>query len=436
VIKIASSTLGCKVNQYESAGILEALDKNLFCAVPFNTVADCYIINTCTVTSQADYQSRQLIRRAIRTNPDALIIVTGCYAQTAPSDIAGIPGVDLILGTAEKDSIPALIRNLTKDKPQTIVNDVDDIGMFSKLFPKRFPGRSRAFLKIQDGCSSYCSYCIVPYARGRSRSLSENEVINRIAAIAREGYREIVLTGIHLGMYGYDLQPASGLINILESVERSEIVERLRLSSLEVTEISDDMIGLMANSRILCRHLHIPLQSGDDGILAAMKRNYTSAFFKNRIKEIADAIPDISIGIDVMVGFPGEDEKAFSNTLHFIKELPVAYLHVFPYSKRPGTPASNYAGHIKENDKKARVKILRELGEMKRHSFAKTLQGKHLTVLVEGKKDPTTGMMKGYSDNYVPVLIPDDDPDLHHRIVRVIAEDARGGTLSGRITDL
>ena len=376
MIKVAISTLGCKVNQYESAGIMEMLDKSIYVSVPFNAKADCYIINTCTVTGRTEYQSRNLIRRAIRTNPDACIIVTGCYAQVAPHDLAGIPGVTLVAGNAEKDHIPRLMERLVKGDPQLLVSDIRKARKFSGLNPLKFAGHTRAFLKIQDGCNSFCSYCIVPYARGHSRSLPYMDVLKEIETLARSDYREIVLTGIHLGVYGQDLAPPSNLYEIMKHVDRNRLVRRLRLSSIEITEISDDMMRLIAEGATLCKHLHIPLQSGDDVILSAMKRNYDSAFFKNRLQVITQAIPDIALGLDVMVGFPGEGEKQFGNTLRLIAELPIAYLHVFPYSERPGTVASGLPGKVDERVKKRRGEILRKLGQEKRNAFARRFVGK------------------------------------------------------------
>ena len=436
MLKVALSTLGCKVNQYESAGILEALDKTIFSTVPFNTKADLYIINTCTVTKKTDYQSRQLIRRAAKNNPEAVIIVTGCYAQIAADDIAKVPGVTLITGTAEKKNIPSLMRNITKNKLRVLVDDIGHTDVFSGLVPEKFPDHSRAFLKIQDGCNSFCSYCIVPFTRGRSRSLPEKEVIKRLETLSCGNYKEIVLTGIHLGMYGRDLLPPSNLFNIMTSAEKTGIVERLRLSSIEIMEISDEMIALMADSRILCRHLHIPLQSGDDRILSAMKRHYTSDFFKNRLQKIHATISDIAVGLDVMTGFPGEDEESFRKTLQFIEELPVAYLHVFQYSERPGTAASSLPAKVKEHLKNNRAKILREIGERKRRVFADRFLGKQLSVLVEDKKDRVTGLMKGYSENYIPVLITDGGDHLARQIIRVTAEHAsQDGKIFARRVD-
>jgi threonylcarbamoyladenosine tRNA methylthiotransferase MtaB len=434
LIKVAISTLGCKVNQYESAGILEMLDESIYVSVPFNTKADCYIINTCTVTGRTDHQSRNLIRRAIRTNPEACIIVTGCYAQVAPHDLARIPGVTLIAGNAEKEHIPRLMERLVKGAPQLLVSDICKARVFSGLNPLKFAGHTRAFLKIQDGCNSFCSYCIVPYARGPSRSLPQMDVLKEIETLALSDYREIVLTGIHLGVYGQDLVPPSNLYEVMNYVEKRKMVRRLRLSSIEITEISDDMMRLIAEGTALCKHLHIPLQSGDDMILSAMKRNYDSAFFKNRLQVIRQAIPDIALGLDVMVGFPGEGQKEFDNTLRLIAELPVAYLHVFPYSERPGTVASSLPGRVDENVKKRRGEILRELGREKRNAFARRFVGKKLSVLIEDKKDKDTGFMKGFSDNYIPVVIENGNSSLVNRVLNVISNYVLEGKLYGRIT--
>lgn len=429
---MALATLGCKVNQYESAGILEALDASIFTVVPFNVKADCYIINTCTVTGRTDYQSRQLIRRAMRLNPNASIIVTGCYAQIAFAEIARMPGVTLVTGTAEKEKIPYLLKNMGKDHTQIFVGNAGEVREFSGLAPKVFPGRTRAFLKIQDGCNSRCSYCIVPHARGRSRSLPEEEAIRRIEILAQAHYREVVLTGIHLGIYGQDLIPPLNLITLLKHIDTRKSVERLRLSSIEITEISDDMLLLMAKSPVFCRHLHIPLQSGDDRILKAMNRNYDTDFFRSRLDGIVRTVPGVSIGIDVMAGFPEESEEAFHNTLDLIEDLPAAYLHVFPYSDRPGTVASSLPGKVEEKEKKRRVNTLRTVGQRKRNAFAERFKGQKLSVLVEDK-DRSTRFIRGYSDNYIPVLITDGDMTLSHRVVEVVPYAVSDGKLLGRI---
>jgi threonylcarbamoyladenosine tRNA methylthiotransferase MtaB len=341
--------------------------------------------------------------------------------------------VTFVLGNAEKERIPEIIKHIVKGDPQVLVSDICKARELSGFSPLKFPGHTRAFLKIQDGCNSFCSYCIVPYARGPSMSLPESEVFGKIEMLARSGYKEIVLTGIHLGAYGQDHIPPSSLFNILERVENNKTVERLRLSSIEITEVTDDVIRLMKKGTVICRHLHIPFQSGDDNILSAMKRNYDSIFFKNRLEEICRAIPDIALGTDVMVGFPSEREEEFNNTLRLIEELPVAYLHVFPYSERPGTVALRLPGRVNEAAKKRRSEILRNVGREKRKTFAERFIGQKLTVLVEDKKDKETGCMKGFSDNYIPVLIRNGNSSLVNSIVNVIPDDSRDGKLYARI---
>jgi threonylcarbamoyladenosine tRNA methylthiotransferase MtaB len=430
--KVAVATLGCKVNQCESAGIAEALAARGITLVPFDEAADGYIINTCTVTGRTDYQSRQLIRRAIRKNPKAVVLVTGCYAQRAPEEIAQIPGVRFITGNAEKERIPDILFEMTAGAPQVLVGDIRDEKGISRLGATAFPEHTRAFLKIQDGCDAFCSYCIVPHARGASRSLPPAEVLERIASISRGGYREVVLTGIHLGAWGRDLEPRADLATLVRRIAEGRAVERLRLSSIEPREISEELIALIGASGTVCRHLHIPLQSGDDGVLAAMRRDYDAAFFRDLVRDLPSAVPGIAVGIDVMAGFPGETEEAFANTLRLVEEMPVAYLHVFPYSRRPGTPAATMAGQVPEPEKKRRAERLRAVGELKRRKFAEKFIGTPLSVLVEGRTDQKTGFPVGFSDNYIPVAVRGEGATAN-RIVRVMPEAFRDGRLIAEI---
>ena len=433
LMKVAVTTLGCKVNQYESAALCEALEAKGCRIVPFGEAADCCIISTCTVTSRADFQSRQLIRRAHRSNPGAAVIVTGCYAQTSPEGIAGLPGVAAVVGNEEKSTIPALLPSIGHGGCRILVSDIRQAGGFSPFFAKHFAGHTRAFLKIQDGCDAFCSYCIVPYARGPARSLPEAEVKRQIVALGRNGYREIVLTGIHLGAYGQDLNPQTDLLCLLKWVEIERPVERLRLSSLEPTEVTDELIALMAGAKVLCPHLHIPLQSGDDSILRLMDRHYDRAFFRDRMAKIRAALPDAAIGIDVLTGFPGEGEDEFGNTLRFIDEIPATYLHVFPYSNRPGTPASGLTGQVRHEEKKRRAALLRQLGKQKHRAFIGRFVGRHLSVLVEGDGEGGSGGRRGFTENYLPVSITDGNGRCDNRIVRVLADSSDGRRLLGRI---
>ncbi len=433
MVRVAVTTLGCKVNQYESAGMAETLRDNGFSLVPFSGDADIYIINTCTVTGKSDYQSRQLVRRAVRKNPRASVLATGCYAQRAPAEIARIPGVTMVAGNGEKMDILSLLRSMAEGGGKNLCSDISRAGEFFTPEAKFFPERTRALLKIQDGCDAYCSYCIVPYVRGRSRSLPAKEVLERIAALDKAGYREAVLTGIHLGAYGRDLNPAVDLLDILRQVEEKRLISRLRLSSLEPLEVSGELLYFMKDAKVLCPHFHIPLQSGDDGILQLMGRNYDRAFFKGLVEEILNCLPDAAIGVDVMAGFPGEGEKEFVGTMQLIEDLSVAYLHVFPYSPRPGTRAALLPVQASTADIKKRSGALRRLGKEKRKAFAGRFLGKDLTVLLEEGRDRTSGWMQGFSDNYIPVAVRNGKPHYVNRIVRVIAEDIKDGKLMGRI---
>lgn len=441
-MRVAITTLGCKVNQYESAAMGESLEKQGFRVVPFLEEADYYIINTCTVTGRTDYQSRQLIRRAGKLNPRAAIIVTGCYAQTSPDVFTGMPGVTVVAGTLEKDHIAEIISEIQNNSllgktagPAPSVR-VGDIGRYIedwKVSPvSAFTGHTRTFLKIQDGCNAFCSYCIVPFARGRSRSIGQEDVMERILALVRNGYREVVLTGIHLGAYGEDRQDGSSLAGILRQVEENGTVERLRLSSLEPREITEEILGIMKSAQIVCPHLHIPLQSGDDGILSRMGRNYDAAFFRELMARVFANRPDLTVGMDVMVGFPGEDEKAFENTVSLIESLPIAYLHVFPYSRRPGTAAARMEKQVGEEVKKRRGQTLRHLGIKKRQAFLERFVDSTMTVLVEKRKDRQSGYLKGFTSNYLPVLLQDGSAEMVNTIVSVKLESVRTGALVGR----
>ncbi len=429
MIKVAFATLGCKVNQYDTAAMVQAIGSTSI--VPFNSPADCYIVNTCTVTAKTDYQSRQLIRRAIRCNPEACVIVTGCYAQRAPDELMAIPGVTVVAGNSEKDDIVRIIGEMVRGRRQIMVGDIKTHAGFPLLDAADFPGHTRAFLKIQDGCNARCSYCIVPLVRGPARSLPENEVLRRIGILAEKGYREIVLTGIHIGTYGQDLSPRSNIAAMIEKIIRQRSIERLRLSSIEPQEVTDDLISLIKENRTICHHLHIPLQSGDDRILADMNRVYDTGFFMRLADKLVQAIPELAIGIDIMAGFPGEDEESFIRSSEFAKSLPVAYFHVFPYSQRPGTPASVMAAQVGEQEKKRRAQILRDIGLAKRNSFMNMCLGSFLDVLIENAKDKTTGLMKGFSDHYMPVLVRNGNRSHANKIVRVAAEAVKDGKIIG-----
>lgn len=432
-VRAAIATLGCKVNQYDSAALTEDLQKNNFVIVPFNAPADVYIINTCSVTAFSDFQARQLIRRAHRTNPQARIIVTGCYAQIAAGDIAAIDGVTMVVGNDQKDQLVELLQTGSATSAQVFTDDIFKQKIFHTRPVTRFRDRTRAFLKIQDGCNSFCSYCIVPYARGMSRSMPPQDIFTALAEFTRQDYKEIVLTGIHLGTYGHDLAPATNLSQLLNRLFDENHTARIRLSSIEPREITTDLLHLFKNNDLLCPHLHIPLQSGDDRILQLMKRNYDVNFYRKIIHEVIRSANNIAIGVDVMVGFPSESDEQFNNTLHLLQELPVAYLHVFPYSERPGTKAQNIGPKVPENVKKERAAILRNLSNQKRENFALRFLEKPLKVLVEKNRDKKTGLLKGFSENYLPFLLDRHTPSSVNKIITIKAEKFADGKLYGTI---
>ncbi len=417
--KIFIKTLGCKVNQCESEAIRNALvESDQGFAAADDGMADVVIVNTCTVTRKAAMQSRQAVRQAIRANPGARIVVTGCHAQTAPAELAAIDGVDLIVGNRDKHLIPQqiyadLLPGCADGDAPAECPEIADFGRIQSLPGIAHGNRTRPFLKIQDGCNAFCTYCIVPHARGRSRSLSMDQVLRQIEQLGRLGYREAVLTGIHIGCYGHDLTPAIGLADLLGRIRDAGTIDRVRVSSIEPVELSDAIIDLAASGEDragrLCPHFHIPLQSGDDGILERMHRPYSRDYFKDLVQRIIGRLPDAAIGVDTLIGFPGETDEAFENTYALIQSLPVAYLHVFPFSAREGTPAFSFTDQVPAQVIKRRCARMRRLGAKKRRTFYESHVGKVVTVLVEETRDRVSGRLKGFSDNYIPVCL--DGPD-------------------------
>jgi threonylcarbamoyladenosine tRNA methylthiotransferase MtaB len=403
-------TLGCKVNQFES----ETLEQTLIGQGyrPAGEEADLCIINTCTVTQKAAMQSRQAIRQAIRANPGARIVVTGCYAQTEPEAIQKIAGVHDIVGHGDKLQIPGkLPLTNTPESPcaHTPIFPNLSASTLPDLRLQRTRSRTRPFLKIQDGCNAFCAYCIVPYARGRSRSLPMESVLESIRSLKADGIHEIVLTGIHLGHYGLDLSPQTCLTDLLVAIEAAGLMERIRISSIEPAEVSDELIDQVAGSQVFCNHFHIPLQSGDNNVLKRMNRPYTRELFHDLVRKIHDRIPDAAIGADVLVGFPGESDAAFDQTFSLIASLPITYLHVFPFSPRKGTPAHDFADQIPHSIVKTRCSALRALGKVKKKSFYRSHIGKEVKILIEGVRDEVTGLLKGLTSNYIPVMVEDND---------------------------
>ncbi len=429
---IAITTLGCKANQFDSEMMQAALERGGFEIIPFSQRADIYIVNTCTVTHRADYQSRQLIRRAHRLNPSSLIVVTGCYAQAYPGEVQGVEGVGVVLGNGEKTSIVDILGNsLMSSHPMVSVGDMKKERKIGEADIDRSSRHTRALLKIQDGCNASCAYCIIPRARGRSRSLDPLRVIHHLQRLENRGFREVVMTGIHLGIYGTDLSPPTSLAELCKKMEGIPAPQRIRLSSIEPDDFSPELIQTIASSPRLCRHLHIPMQSGEDDILRRMHRNYDGTFFADLVQTLIHRIPDLNIGVDVIVGFPGEGEKQFRETYELLEKSDIGYLHVFPFSKRRGTEAYEFPHQVDPRTKKRRCESLRALGRRKKAAFQGRFLGRELEVLVEGKRDKLTGRLKGYSRNYVPVLIEGED-DLVNREIRVSVTDLEDGRVLGR----
>lgn len=403
---ISITTLGCKVNQFESEALLDSLEKKGYSIAPYSEDAEVVIINTCTVTQRADFQSRQMVRRVFRSNPKALIVVTGCYPQVESDPFLKIEGVRYILGNKEKGQLPYLLPLMEKGEfPRIQVGNIQDEKLFSEIPIHSFHHHTRAFLKIQDGCNSACSYCIVPKARGSSRSLTPERVVENLKGLKEKGYKEVVLTGIHLGAYGLDLQPQYPLSKLLQRLEEEETPDRIRLSSIEPGDLSQELISILSKSVKICPHLHIPIQSGEDEILKMMNRDYNSSYIFDLIQELHLKIPNLSMGTDVIVGFPGETEEKFNKTFLFIEALPFSYLHVFPFSRKKGTLANQLPHQIDEREIKKRAERMRALGIHKRQTFFHQFLHQELKVLIIGPEEKGIGGWRGLSRNYISVQL-------------------------------
>ncbi len=399
---VSFATLGCKTNQFESASMQESLQAAGYRVVAFDSGADLVIVNTCTVTSATDAQSRNLIRRARRLNASCRVVVTGCYAQIDPQALQQLPGVSLVIGNEEKQKLLDYLKSI----PETTVVEVSDIRQAENVcLPPltSFAGRNRAFVQIQNGCDAFCSYCIIPYARGTSRSASPGDVLQQITGLVKSGYQEIVLTGIHIGGYGKDLKKPLTLNDLVRRIEEETAVHRLRLGSIEPNELTSELLETVASSKVVCPHFHIPLQAGDNNVLQRMERTYSTEFFARLLERIRAKLPAAAISLDVITGFPGETEQEFDNTFKFVATLPITDLHVFPYSKRPGTPAAQFPDQVSGKVSRDRAEKLRFLAAEKHRAFAEEFIGQELEVIVESAKQD--GSLKGVSRNYLPVKV-------------------------------
>jgi len=418
---VAFHTLGCKVNHYETEAIWQLFKQEGYERVDFESISDVYIINTCTVTNTGDKKSRQVIRRAVRKNPDAVICVTGCYAQTSPAEIMAIPGVDIVVGTQDRVKMLDYIEQYKLERqPINGVGNIMKNRVYEELDVPSFTDRTRASLKIQEGCNNFCTFCIIPWARGLMRSRDPKEVIHQAQQLVDAGYKEIVLTGIHTGGYGEDMKDYN-LAMLLRDLE-AEVkgIERLRISSIEASQITDEVIDVINHSNIIVRHLHIPIQSGSNSVLKRMRRKYTMEFFGERLERLKEVLPGLAVTSDVIVGFPGETEEEFMETYNFIKDHKFSELHVFPYSKRTGTPAARMEDQVDEEVKNERVHRLISLSDQLAKEYASLFEGEVLEVIPEEeyKEEANSGKYVGYTDNYLKVVFPATE-DMVGKIVKV-----------------
>ncbi|WP_162156773.1 tRNA (N(6)-L-threonylcarbamoyladenosine(37)-C(2))-methylthiotransferase MtaB [Staphylococcus epidermidis] len=414
---VAFHTLGCKVNHYETEAIWQLFKDANYERVEFETNADVFVINTCTVTNTGDKKSRQIIRRAIRQNPDAVVCVTGCYAQTSSAEIMEIPGVDIVVGTQDRHKLLDYIQQFQDERqPINGVGNIMNNRTYEELEVPYFTDRTRASLKIQEGCNNFCTFCIIPWARGLMRSRDPEKVVEQATQLVNSGYKEIVLTGIHTGGYGQDLKNYN-LAQLLRDLDTIEGLERIRISSIEASQLTDEVIDVIGNSNKVVRHLHIPLQSGSDDVLKRMRRKYTMAHFSERLTKLHQALPDLAVTSDVIVGFPGESEDEFQETYDFIVNHHFSELHVFPYSPRIGTPAARMDNQIDEETKNVRVHKLISLSNQLAKEYASKFEDEVLEVIPEEMgEEPHT--LVGYADNYMKVRFEGDD-SLIGQIVKV-----------------
>ena len=431
--KCSFVTLGCKVNQYETQALREAIMSSGYVETSVSSPADLCVINTCTVTSTSDDKSRQQIRKVIRNNPDATVIVTGCYAESDAEAIKKIDGVGYVFEKGRESKIIEYLKNgfIQDNDPVPISSNIRDPHTKKlrqnesafNLKVSKFDGHTRAFLKIEDGCDIFCSYCIIPYVRGKVISKKIDDILFEAEQLVSNGYKEIVLTGIHLGAYGKETGYQINIVDVLKELKTLQGLRRIRLSSIEVNEVTDDLIDIIADSDRICPHFHLPLQSGDDYILKRMNRKYNAAQYLKTLKKIKERIDLPSISTDVLVGFPGESRKHFENTLGLCKQAGFSRTHIFPYSPRVDTPAAKMPDHCKASDIKGRKKELESLAAETSLRYKKPFIGKNISVLVEGARDKKTGGLCGYSDTYIKVLFDGPD-DLMNEIVDVRVESA------------
>ena len=431
--KVSFITLGCKVNQYDSDAMRTLFIHRGYKPVEHSEVADVYIINTCSVTSIGDRKSRQVIRKIRRNNPDAVIAATGCYAQVAPEELEKMGDVDVIVGHQNRNKIVDYIEEAEKsEKTVNAVKDIMSIREYENLtVDPEGEVKARAFVKVQEGCDNYCTFCIIPYARGRLKSRKQEDAVDEIKKLVEKGYREVVLTGIHLGNYGRDLRNGTSLSTLVSELLKIPNLLRIRLGSIESVELSDELINIIKNEKRVCHHLHLPLQSGSDAVLKSMNRHYRLRQYKDLIAMLREKIPNLALTTDLIVGFPGETEENFKETLNTLHELNFSAIHVFPFSKRTGTPAAMYPNQITNEEKKKRVHRVQELEKKISKEFRCEFLNKIVHVLAENKKEE---YFEGFSDEYIRVTIKGENVKRGH-LYSVIVEEVTDEGLIGRVIE-
>jgi threonylcarbamoyladenosine tRNA methylthiotransferase MtaB len=441
-VTVALTTLGCRLNQVESQEMGALLEERGFRVVPAGSHAQVHVVNTCTVTGRADFSDRQAIRRITREDPGAFLVVTGCFAQTDPDAVAALPGVDLVVGNQEKYRLPDLLHSLVKrPRPAVAVADIREarampiapIALGNSMIG-RTSGRSRAFVKIQDGCQHRCAFCIVPAARGGSRSQEPKVVLDQVRALAEAGYADVTLTGVDIGHYGWDLYPRTSLAALVRSLAGVDGLRWLRLSSVLPSYFTADLIDAVTTLPVVAPHLHLPLQSGSDRVLRLMRRPYHTGMYRDLVNRLAAAMPGLGLGADVIVGHPGETDEDFEATLALVDALPFSYLHVFAYSDRKGTEAARRPGHVPAAVIRERSQRLRRLGREKSHAFRRALVGRARQVLVLDAPDRPTGLLAGLTSNYVEVLFSGPE-GLGRRMATVEITEVRGDRTYGRLVE-
>ena len=429
--KAAFYTLGCKVNQYETEAMAEMFKSSGYEITDFENYADVYVINTCTVTNMSDRKSRQIIRRAKKTNPDAIVAVTGCYAQTSPEDVKKIDGVNIVVGTKDRKNIVELTEAASADNCIDTVSDIMHTHDFEDLSIKTYQNRTRAYIKIQDGCNQFCSYCIIPYARGPVRSRPEHEVIAEIQKLADDGFSEIILTGIHVASYGKDLESCD-LASLICKADKTDGIKRIRLSSIEPMTLNDDFIERIKPCSKLCHHFHLSLQSGCDETLKRMNRKYTCAEYENIVNGLRKNFADAAITTDIMVGFPGETEDEFLKTSEFVQRIGFADAHIFQYSQRKGTPAAKRPDQVAPEIKEKRSKIIAEITQKSRDEFRNQFIGCELEVLFEQPYHKDNEYFEGKTSNYLTVIVPTSE-NLSGQIRNVTLLEMKDDVIVGKL---